>query len=79
MVICLLHRGVLLFLVLQVVVITRLIDGDIAFSECGTWTMSQSTDVPTGQGFAYSQKWDCTTANASPLASGSLFYLNYKY
>jgi hypothetical protein len=48
-----------------------------AFSDCGTWTMSQSTDVPTGQGFAYSQKWDCTTAK-TPLASGSLFYLNYR-
>ena len=35
----------------------------------GTWTWSQSTDVPTGQGFAYSQKWDCTTASASLSAS----------
>lgn len=34
-------------------------------STAGTWTISQSTDVPTGQGFAYSQKWDCTTADAS--------------
>ena len=31
----------------------------------GTWTMSQSTDVPTGQGFAKSLKMDCTTANGS--------------
>ena len=32
----------------------------------GTWTQSQSTDVPTGQGFGYSLKMDCTTADASP-------------
>jgi hypothetical protein len=30
----------------------------------GTWTQSQSTDVPTGQGFATSLKMDCTTADA---------------
>jgi hypothetical protein len=42
-------------------------------SSLGTWTISQSTDVPTGQGFGYSQKFDCTTANASP--SGSSFML----
>ena len=34
----------------------------------GTWTQSQSTDVPTGQGFAKSLKMDCTTADASPSA-----------
>jgi len=34
----------------------------------GTWTESQSTDVPTGQGFAKSLKIDCTTADASPAA-----------
>ena len=39
----------------------------------GTWTQSQSTDVPTGQGFAKSLKMDCTTANGS-LSAGS--YLN---
>ena len=38
-------------------------------SSLGTWTMSQSTDVPTGQGFATSLKYDCTTADASPAAS----------
>jgi hypothetical protein len=32
----------------------------------GTWTLSQSTDVPTGQGFANSIKCDVTTANTSP-------------
>jgi hypothetical protein len=35
----------------------------------GVWTVSQSTDVPTGQGFANSLKWDCTTADASPAAA----------
>ena len=41
-------------------------------SGLGTWTMSQSTDVPTGQGFASSIKLDCTTADASPAASDYL-------
>jgi hypothetical protein len=40
----------------------------------GTWTISQSTTVPTGQGFAQSLKMDCTTANGS-LSSGSEFVL----
>jgi hypothetical protein len=38
----------------------------------GTWTQSQSTDVPSGQGFAKSLKMDCTTADASPSASDDL-------
>ena len=37
-------------------------------SSLGTWTNSQSTDVPTGQGFATSFKLDCTTADAAPAA-----------
>ena len=41
----------------------------LAISSLGTWTISQSTDVPTGQGFAKSMKFDCTTADASPSAS----------
>jgi hypothetical protein len=32
------------------------------------WTQSRSTDVPSGQGFGYSLKMDCTTADASPAA-----------
>ena len=40
-----------------------------ALGSLGTWTMSQDTDVPTGQGFAKSLKWDCTTADVSPSAS----------
>jgi len=38
----------------------------------GTWTQSQSTDVPTGQGFSSSLKMDCTTADASPSAGDYL-------
>ena len=38
----------------------------------GAWTVSQSTDVPTGQGFANSMKWDCTTADASPSADDNI-------
>lgn len=41
-------------------------------SSLGTWTQSQSTDVPTGQGFATSLKMDCTTADASPSAGDEL-------
>jgi hypothetical protein len=38
----------------------------------GTWTQSQSTDVPSGYGFSKSLKMDCTTANASPSANNQL-------
>ena len=38
----------------------------------GTWTQSQSTDVPSGQGFAKSLKLDCTTADAAPAAGDYL-------
>ena len=37
--------------------------------QVGTYTISQSTTVPSGQGFAKSLKVDVTTANASPSAS----------
>ena len=40
--------------------------------------MAQSTDVPSGQGFAKSLKLDCTTANASPSAS-NVFYLEQRF
>jgi hypothetical protein len=55
-------------------VIIQLIDGKLLISSLGTWTQSQSTDVPTGQGFATSLKMDCTTADASP-AAGDLFIM----
>jgi hypothetical protein len=38
----------------------------------GVWTVSQDTDVPTGQGFANSIKWNCTTADASPASTDYL-------
>ena len=44
----------------------------------GTWTQSQSTDVPTGKGFATSLKMDCTTADASP-AVGDRLSLRYNF
>ena len=56
---------------------TGLGNGDTGYHTCDRWqfseggtptyefTMSQSTDVPTGQGFAKSLKMDCTTAQAS--------------
>ena len=44
-------------------------------SGLGTWTISQVTDAPTGQGLVKSQKFDCTTADASPSAGDFLTYL----
>ena len=39
-------------------------------ADCGTWTMSQSTDVPSGEGFAKSLKLDCTaTASVSDAST----------
>ena len=38
----------------------------------GTWTQSQDTDVPSGQGFVKSLKMACTTADASPAAGDML-------
>jgi len=43
-----------------------------AVDSLGTWTNSQSTDVPSGYGFANSFKLDCTTADASPAAGDLL-------
>ena len=40
----------------------------------GTWTVSQSTTVPDGQGFFYSQKWDCTTADGSLASADRVFF-----
>jgi hypothetical protein len=48
---------------------------NIGASSLGTFTMSQSTDVPSGYGFANSLKLDNTTADASP-AAGDYFQLN---
>jgi len=40
----------------------------------GAFTISRSTDVPSGQGFGYSTKWDCTTADASPAAGDYIIF-----
>ena len=48
-----------------------------AINNGGTWTQSQSTEVPTGQGFATSIKMDCTTADTS-LTSGDLLQLKFQ-
>jgi hypothetical protein len=47
-----------------------------AINNGGTWTQSQSTEVPTGQGFATSLKMDCTTADTS-LSSGDYLHVQY--
>lgn len=43
-------------------------------SNFGTFTIERSTDVPSGQGFPYSTKWDCTTDDASPAAADFLIF-----
>jgi hypothetical protein len=43
----------------------------------GTWTETQDTNVPSGQGFSNSFKLQCTTANAS-LSAGALMILQYR-
>ena len=47
----------------------------LGLTTLGTWTMSQSTEVPTG--FANSLKFECTTADASP-AAGDLLTFQYR-
>ena len=44
----------------------------------GTWTTSQSSTVPTGEGFAKSIKMDCTTADAS-LASSDILSVQQRF
>ena len=46
----------------------------LAMSSAGTWTSSQDTDVPSGQGFANSLKLDCTVADGSLAASDYVQY-----
>jgi len=50
----------------------------LSLGSLGTWTQSQSTDVPSGQGFAKSLKMDCTTAKASP-DSGNLLLMQTRF
>ena len=45
-----------------------------SLNSCGNWQTSQSTDVPSGQGFASSLKLDCTSAAAS-LAPTAAFQM----
>ena len=40
-------------------------------SSAGTWTMAQTTDAPTSEGFGYSVKLTCTTAQASPATTNN--------
>ena len=51
---------------------------NLIISGLGTWTVQQSTDVPAGEGFSNSLKFDNTTADASP-ASGDFAMCQYKY
>ncbi len=63
---------------------TGLSNGDNGYHTCDRWrfgeggtptfvfTQSQSTDVPTGQGFAKSLKMDCTTAQSSLNSNNAL-------
>ena len=51
---------------------------NLVISGLGTWTVSQATDVPAGEGFSNSLKFDNTTADASP-ASGDFAMCQYKY
>jgi len=44
----------------------------------GTWTMTQESDAPSGQGFVKSLKMDCTTANAS-LSAGSYVFISQRF
>jgi len=64
-------------------------DGDSGYYTCDRWgfaeggssaavfTQTQSTDVPTGQGFTTSLKMDCTTADTS-LASNEIFRIDHR-
>ena len=47
----------------------------LAISGAGTWTVSQETDVPSGQGFAKSLKFLCTTNQPSIGAGGYITFL----
>lgn len=69
---------------------TGLSNGDGGYHTCDRWrfgesgtttsefTQSQSTDVPSGQGFSKSLKYDCTTAQAS-LDAGNAIYLMHRF
>ena len=48
-----------------------------SIDSAGTWTVSQDTDVPSGQGFSKSFKMACTTANTS-LSAGSYCKIEHR-
>lgn len=48
---------------------------NFAISSGGTWTVSQDTDVPSGEGFLTSTKYDCTTAQGT---LGSAAYIQHR-
>ena len=50
----------------------------VDLSDNGTWTQTQSTDVPAGQGFFNSWKLDCTTADTS-VAAGAFHLTRYLF
>jgi len=68
---------------------TGLTNGDTGYHTVDRWkfqhtgtvtyavTMSQDTDVPTGQGFSNSVKYDITTAQSSLSAGDSLLFSHY--
>ena len=47
----------------------------LTLSSLGTWSISQSTDVPSGEGFGSSYKLEATTADASPAAGDYAIFL----
>ena len=49
----------------------------VGVSGFGTWTQSQDTDVPTGEGFAKSLKMDCTVASGPDAAGSVLYHVQY--
>ena len=46
----------------------------LGVSSIGTWTLNQTADAPTGEGFTNCAKVLCTTASASPTASGRVWF-----
>ena len=49
----------------------------VTINTCGTWTMAQDTDVPSGYGYSKSISMDCTTADAS-LGAADRLMLSYR-
>lgn len=49
----------------------------VRLSSLGEWTQTRSTDVPSGQGFSYSLKSECITADANP-SNGDYFRIEQR-